>query len=76
MKILFLFFVLLFFKFSSGQLDGLFLGPEMLKTGVEIIEGNDYMDYDPAHHSRFKKFVVIDVPAKDLEIVVEEEHVL
>lgn len=33
-------------------LDGLFLSPELLKTGVEVKDTNDYMDYDPDKVSR------------------------
>lgn len=71
-----LFYLIVLFavlKWSSCQSDGLFLTPEMLKTGIEVVAGNDYMDFNPGYTGRIKTFEVIDIPANNLEIIIAED---
>lgn len=70
--------LLIIFKLSRGRiLDGLYLSPELLKSGGEIRRGNDYIDYNPDYVLReIKIFAIPLVDSNHIGVIeVTEEDI-
>lgn len=66
-NLLILLTLLIIFKLSSGRyLGGLYLSPEVLKTGGVMRRGNDYTDYNPDYILRE---IIVTIP------ILETNHI-